>query len=173
MKRENRKLRVRLFIAAAVMFGFGFALIPFYKTICNVAGLNNLSHAEKGVSNTQIDSSRTVMVQFDANTQKLAWRFRSLQRSVDVHPGQMVRVDFEVENTLDRTVTGQAIPSYTPLIAERHVQKLECFCFRQQTFAPHETRVMPVVFTVDAGLPAEVPVFTLSYTFFEVAGTQK
>jgi len=173
MKRENRTLRVKLLIAACVMFGFGFALIPFYKTICEVAGLNNLLRADKGVSNTQVDTSRTVMVQFDANTRNLAWRFKPLQTSVNVHPGQMVRVDYEVENTLDRAVTGQAIPSYTPMVAERHVQKLECFCFRQQTFAAHEKRVMPVVFTVDSKLPTEVPVFTLSYTFFEVAGTQK
>lgn len=173
MKSENRKLRVKLLIAACLMFGFGFALIPFYKTICNVAGINNLLRADKAVSNTQIDTSREVLVQFDANTQHLAWRFKPLQASVKVHPGQMVRVDYEVENTLDRAVTGQAIPSYAPLVAERHVQKLECFCFRQQTFAAHEKRVMPVVFTVDSELPADVAVFTLSYTFFEVEGTQK
>lgn len=173
MRNENRHLRLKLLIAACVMFGFGFALIPFYKTICDVAGLNNLLKADKKVANTQVDPSRNVMVQFDANTQKLAWRFKPLQTSVTVHPGQMVRADYEVENTLDRAVTAQAIPSYTPLAAEAHVNKLECFCFRQQTFAPHEKRVMPVVFTVDSGLPAEVTVFTLSYTFFEVAGTQK
>ena len=173
MKRQNRTLRVKLLIAACAMFGFGFALIPFYKTICEVAGINNLLRADKSVSNTQIDTSRTVMVQFDANTSNLAWRFKPLQASVNVHPGQMVRVDYEVENLLDRQVTGQAIPSYTPMVAERHVQKLECFCFRQQTFAAHEKRVMPVVFTVASNLPTEVPVFTLSYTFFEVAGTQK
>jgi len=176
MSNENRHLRVKLLIAACVMFGFGFALIPFYKTICEVAGLNNLLRADKNVVNTQVDMTREVLVQFDANTnskEALAWRFKPLQTSVKVHPGQMVRVDYEVENTLDRVVTGQAIPSYTPQVAERYVKKLECFCFRQQTFAAHEKRVMPVVFTVDGGLPVDVPVFTLSYTFFEVAGTQK
>jgi cytochrome c oxidase assembly protein subunit 11 len=157
------------------MFAFGFALIPFYKTICEVAGINNLLNADNGadVANTQVDTARTVMVQFDANTQALAWRFKPLQTSVSVHPGQMVRVDYEVENTLDRAVTGQAIPSYTPQVAGRSVRKLECFCFSQQTLAAHEKRVMPVVFTVDSQLPADVTVFTLSYTFFEVAGTQK
>ncbi len=173
MRSENRHLRVKLVLAACVMFGFGFAMIPFYRTICNVAGLNNLLHADKKLSNTQVDVSRNVMVQFDANTQKLAWRFKPLQTNVNIHPGQMVRVDYEVENMLDRPVTGQAIPSYTPLAAEAHVNKLECFCFRQQTLAAHEKRVMPVVFTVDAELPKDVNVFTLSYTFFEVAGTQK
>jgi len=170
-------MRIKLLIAACVMFGFGFALIPFYKTICEVSGLNDLLRADKKVVNTQVDMTREVLVQFDANTngggELKAWRFKPLQTSVKVHPGQMVRVDYEVENTLDRAVTGQAIPSYTPLVAERYVKKLECFCFRQQTFAAHEKRVMPVVFTVDGSLPADVPVFTLSYTFFEVAGTHK
>ena len=181
MSNENRHLRIKLLIAACVMFGFGFALIPFYKTICEVTGLNSLLRADKQVANTQVDLSRKVMVQFDANINssvsnngsQQAWRFKPLQASVTVHPGQMVRVDYEVENMLDRAVTGQAIPSYTPLVAERFVKKLECFCFQQQTFAAREKRVMPVVFTTDAGLPADVPVFTLSYTFFEVAGTQK
>ncbi|GAA5169683.1 cytochrome c oxidase assembly protein [Viridibacterium curvum] len=169
---DNRRLAIKLAIAACVMFGFGFALVPFYEQICEVTGLNNLLKPDRDVVNTQVDTSRSVMLQFDSNVQALAWRFKPLQTSITVHPGQMVRVDYEVENTLDRAVTGQAVPSYTPALAGTFVKKLECFCFSKQTLGPREKRVMPVVFTLDAGLPADVTVVTLSYTFFEVPGTQ-
>lgn len=172
MSGENRRLATRLAIAACLMFGFGFALVPFYKKICEVTGINNLLRADKDVKNTQVDISRVVMVQFDANMQGLAWRFKPLQASVQVHPGELVRVDYEVENTLDRPVVGQAVPSYAPQYMAVHLKKLECFCFTQQILAAHEKRVMPVVFTLDADTPAEVNVMTLSYTFFEVPGTQ-
>ena len=174
MNRENRQLLVKLLIAACCMFGFAFALVPFYKVICEVTGINNLLRADKTVANTQVDTTRSVLMQFDANSQQaLAWRFKPLQPNVTVHPGQLVRVDYEVENTLDRAVVGQAVPSYTPNVGALYVKKLECFCFKQQTLAAHEKRVMPVVFTLDAGLPKDVDVLTLSYTFFEVAGTQR
>ncbi|HEX6944585.1 MAG TPA: cytochrome c oxidase assembly protein, partial [Casimicrobiaceae bacterium] len=87
-----------------------------------------------------------------------------------VHPGAVVQVDFEVVNTSDRSITGQAIPSYGPPAAAAYVRKLECFCFTQQTLAPGERRQMPVVFVVDPKLPADIPALTLSYTFFEVEG---
>lgn len=167
---ENRRLLVRLLISAVVMFGFGFALVPFYEKICEVAGIRNLLQPDE-VGNTQVDASREVVVELDANLHAMGWKFRPLQSSITVHPGQMVRVDYEVENTLDRAVTGQAIPSYGPKLAEQHFKKLECFCFRQQTLAANEKRVMPVVFMIDAALPKDQNTITLSYTFFEVQGT--
>ena len=68
----------------------------------------------------------------------LPWRFKPLQTNLRIHPGELVRVDYEVENTRDRPVTGQAVPSYGPAYAGQHVRKIDCFCFRQQTLAPHE-----------------------------------
>jgi cytochrome c oxidase assembly protein subunit 11 len=167
---ENRRLLRRLAIAAVGMFGFGFALVPFYKTICEIAGINRLDNADE-VSNTQVDTTRTLTVEFDANTHGMPWRFKPLKTSIQMHPGELVRVDYEVENTLDRPVTGQAIPSYGPQVAGLHFKKLDCFCFTQQTLAPREKRVMPVLFTIDRAMPGEVNTVTLSYTFFEVAGT--
>jgi cytochrome c oxidase assembly protein subunit 11 len=70
-------------------------------------------------------------------------------------------------------VTGQAVPSYGPIEATKYFKKIECFCFQQQTLAPNEVRRMPVVFVIDPALPKIVNTITLSYTFFEVAGTQK
>lgn len=168
---DNRRLLIRLAVAAVVMFGFGFALVPFYEKICEAAGINNLLRPAEAV-NTQVDPSRKVVIEFDANTHDLPWRFRPLQNAVDIHPGQLVQVNFEVRNTRDVPVTGQAVPSYGPQVAERYFRKLDCFCFSRQTLGPGETRTMPVVFVVDPALPAEVRTITLSYTFFEIAGTR-
>jgi cytochrome c oxidase assembly protein subunit 11 len=171
---SNRTLLKKLVAVSVLMFGFAFALVPFYEQICEVTGIRNVFQPDQpGPTNTQVDMSRTVSMEFDSNTRRLAWTFRPLQPNVEVHPGQVVQVLYEVRNTLDRTVTGQAVPSYGPRQAEQYFRKLECFCFRQQTLAPGEVRQMPVVFVVDPGLPKDVPTITLSYTFFEVAGTQK
>ena len=166
---ENRRLLVRLGVAAVAMFGFGFALVPFYESICEAAGINNLLQPDQ-VVNSQVDPSRKVVIEFDANTHDLPWRFRPLQNAIETHPGAVVQVAFEVSNTRDVPVTGQAVPSYGPLVAGQYFRKLECFCFARQTLAPGETRTMPVVFVVDPALPRELHTITLSYTFFEIAG---
>lgn len=166
---DNRRLLVKLAVAAAGMFGFGFALVPFYDKICEVTGINNLLRADS-VSNTQVDTSRAVTIEFDGNTHNLPWRFRPLQTSVTVHPGEIVHVAYEVANVRDRPVSGQAVPSYGPALAGRYVRKMECFCFTKQTLAAGETRQMPVAFVLDPALPADVTTITLSYTFFEVEG---
>lgn len=166
---ENRRLLKRLAVAAVGMFGFGFLLVPFYETICEVTGINDLLKPAE-VVNTQVDLSRTVTIQFDANNHDLPWRFRPLQTTVKVHPGELVTVAYEVSNTRPEAVTGQAVPSYGPQLAGRFFRKMECFCFTQQTLKAGETRTMPVAFVVDAELPADVSVITLSYTFFEIAG---
>jgi len=170
---DNRTLLVRLAVGAAAMFGFGFLLVPFYDTICRVAGINDLGRNNNSVAvNTQVDTSRTVTIEFDTNLHDLAWQFRPIDRSIKVHPGELVQVAFEVINTRDYPVAGQAIPSYGPRIAGKHVQKLDCFCFERQTLAAGEKRVMPLVFVLGSDLPSDVSTVTLSYTFFEVAGTQ-
>jgi cytochrome c oxidase assembly protein subunit 11 len=166
----NRVLLRKLAFVAVAMFGFGFALVPFYKQICEVTGINNLIKPDTGPVNTQVDTSRTVTIELDANTQGLPWRFAPVERTVRVHPGELVQVTYEIVNDSSRPVAGQAIPSYGPKIAAEHFRKLECFCFKQQLFQPGETRQMPVVFVIDPKLPADVNTITLSYTFFEVQG---
>lgn len=161
----------KLVIVAFAMFGFGFALVPFYEKICEVTGINNLLKADR-VVNTQIDSGRLLTVEFDTNLRNdLPWTFRPLEKSVRFHPGEMVQVTFEVRNNSPRAVTGQAIPSYGPQLAGRYFKKLDCFCFTQQTLQPGEVKLMPVVFVIEKDLPRDVSVVTLSFTFFEVAGT--
>lgn len=163
----------KLLIVACAMFGFGFALVPFYKKICEVTGVNNVLKADV-VSNSQVDTARFLTVEFDANLRNdLPWTFTPLEKSVRFHPGELIQVTFEIRNNSNRPVTGQAIPSYGPQLAGRYFKKLDCFCFTQQTLAPGEVRRMPVVFVIEKDLPRDVNTVTLSYTFFEVEGTAK
>lgn len=170
---SNRQMLKRLSVFALLMFGFGFAMVPFYEKLCQVTGIKNLlqPNVSKGeLSNTQVDQSRWITLEFDANVHGMPWHFAPVQKSVRVHPGEMTHVVFEIKNTGDAPVVGQAIPSYGPKHAAEFVKKLECFCFRQQALAAGETRQMPVQFVIDPALPAGVNTVTLSYTFFEVKG---
>lgn len=166
---ENRRLLLKLVVISCAMFGFGFALVPLYEKICQVTGFRNILKPDHQLArNTQVDQSRSVTVEFDSNTHRLAWDFKPLERSLDTHPGQMQQVVYEIRNNSNRPITGQAIPSYSPMLAAQHFRKIECFCFAQQTLAPGESRKMPIVFVVDPALPRNVGTITLSFTFFEV-----
>jgi cytochrome c oxidase assembly protein subunit 11 len=171
----NRKMLGKLLVVAVVMFFFAYGLVPVYRQMCEVLGINNLSQQEGNFvqydKNTQVDKTRTITVELDGNAQG-PWRFRPTTRSVQVHPGELTTVMYEVVNTQARTVQAQAIPSYAPQSATPHFMKVECFCFQQQTMKANEARQMPVVFYIDHKLPREVKNITLSYTFFEIAGTQ-
>jgi cytochrome c oxidase assembly protein subunit 11 len=172
----NRRMLKKLLVVALGMFGFGFALVPFYNKICEVAGLRTLwqpGQVEATAANTQVDLTRTVTVEFDSNVRMLAWTFKPLASSVEIHPGELTQMVYEVRNTLAEPVTGQAVPSYGPRLAAQYFKKLECFCFTQQTLAAGEVRQMPVVFVIDPELPRDVNTITLSYTFFRVDGASR
>jgi cytochrome c oxidase assembly protein subunit 11 len=171
---SNRVTRTKLIVIVVVMFGFGFALVPFYKKICEAAGFWNLQQPDEvQAANSQVDTSRTVTIEFDANLHGLPWEFKPDVVSIKAHPGELVHVAYDVSNRTGRDMVGQAIPDYAPRVAGRYFKKLECFCFAQQTLRANETRRMPVVFVVDPGLPADVHTITLSYTFFEVSNGAK
>lgn len=167
---ENRRMLTKLSVVAVAMFGFGFALVPLYERICLALGVNSLVAKSEAPANTQVDLTRRITVELDASAHGLPWRFRPLVRHLEVHPGELVQVEYEIANVRGEPVTGQAVPSYGPALAGQYFLKLECFCFRQQTLAAGETRRMPVAFVLDPALPREVHTVTLSYTFFEVAG---
>jgi cytochrome c oxidase assembly protein subunit 11 len=169
VKVENRRLSRRLAIVAIGMFGFGFALVPFYEQICAALGVGSLVERSEAV-NTQVDFSRQVVIELDANAHDLPWRFTPLVRHITVHPGELATVEYEVVNVRGTPVTGQAVPSYGPQHAGEYFKKIDCFCFTQQTLAPGESRRMPVTFVIDPKLPAGVKTIALSYTFFQVAG---
>ena len=170
LRQENRRLSGRLAIVAVGMFGFAFALVPFYDQICAAIGINQLVEKDEAPRNSQVDLTRTVSIELDSNAHNLPWRFQPMVREVKVHPGQRVTVEYEITNVRERPVTGQAVPSYGPQRAGEYFKKLECFCFTQQTLAAGETRRLPVVFMVDPKLPKDVGTIAVSYTFFEVAG---
>ena len=165
----NRKLLVRLVVVVAGMFAFGYALVPFYDRICEVTGLRNIAQPDE-ITNTQVVTSRTIRIEFDSNVRGLPWTFKPLEPIVNVHPGEVRQVVYEVANTTNRAITGQAIPSYGPQYAVNYFRKLECFCFAKQTLQPGEVRKMPVVFVIDPKAPEDLATITLSYTFFEVEG---
>ena len=170
---RNTRMLKKLAVVTVMMFGFGYALIPLYDVFCEITGINFLTQAdgnkEDFARNTQVDSSRSVKVVFDANT-KGTWRFHPTMSSVNVHPGELTKVVYEIANQQDKQMVGQAIPSYVPMVAAQHFKKLECFCFAQQDLKPNEARSFPVVFVVDPKLPKDVTEITLSYTFFEIPG---
>jgi cytochrome c oxidase assembly protein subunit 11 len=167
----------KLSVIVLGMFGFGYALVPLYIAICEMTGINVLALSDKLIpgassaqtANTQVDKTRTITVEFDANARG-PWDFKPALRSVQVHPGELATVMYEFRNAQDRTMAAQAIPSYAPRQASPHFNKLECFCFNQYTLAPGEKKQWPVAFVIDPKLPKDVTTITLSYTFFEVGG---
>jgi cytochrome c oxidase assembly protein subunit 11 len=180
IRSENLKMVGKLAVVAAGMFGFGYALIPIYKHICEVTGINILSLSERQVPgggsagadvklNTQVDTKRTITVEFDANSRG-PWEFKPAQSSIQVHPGQLATVMYEFQNVQNRRMAAQAIPSYAPHQAAAHFNKLECFCFTQYVLEPGEKKQWPVAFVIDPKLSKDVTTITLSYTFFEVGG---
>ena len=147
------------------MLGFAYAMIPMYRQICEATGISR-TRAVAAV-NTQVDLSRELTVQLVASTAGLPWRFEAVDRQVELHPGELTTVHFRVVNTLGRPVTAHASWNTAPEIAARYIQKQQCFCFTNQTFAAGETREMPVVFRVSRDVPRDIGTISLSYTFFE------
>jgi cytochrome c oxidase assembly protein subunit 11 len=180
--RENAKTVGKLTAVALGMFAFGYLLVPLYQQICEATGINILSLSERQVpgggtagknaklpANSQVDTSRTITVEFDSNVRSL-WDFKPAVRSMQVHPGEMATVMYEFQNVQNRRMAAQAIPSYAPRQATAFFNKLECFCFSQYTLEPGEKREWPVVFYIDPRISKDIKTITLSYTFFEVGG---
>ena len=156
LRGENLKMVGKLAVVTAGMFCFGYALVPIYKAICEMTGINILSISETQVPgnakagkaaevlrNSQVDTTRTITVEFDANVRG-PWEFKPEKRSMQVHPGELSTVMYEFQNVQNRRMAAQAIPSYAPRNAANHFNKLECFCFNQYTLEPGEKKSWPV-----------------------------
>ena len=178
LARDNAALVKKLALVVVLMFAFGYALVPLYRSICEALGINVLSLSDQKTAsfgkaaytpNGQVDRSRTITVEFDANARG-PFDFKPALRSIQVHPGELATVMYEFRNVQDHRLSAQAIPSYAPKQATAHFNKLECFCFNEYSLAPGEARSWPVVFVIDPKLPRDVTTITLSYTFFEVKG---
>ncbi|MEY4755886.1 MAG: hypothetical protein RJA34_784 [Pseudomonadota bacterium] len=177
LQQANLTMVGKLAVITLGMFAFGYALVPLYKAICEMTGINVLAMGERDIpgtkvkspANTQVDLTRTITVEFDANSRG-PWEFRPATRSMQVHPGELTTVMYEFQNVQNRRMSAQAIPSYAPQQASAHFNKLECFCFSQYTLEPGEKKTWPVAFVIDPRLSKDVTTITLSYTFFEVGG---
>ncbi len=185
---SHSRLIGRLLLMVAGAFAFAFALVPLYDVLCRATGFNGktdgpgvirdgfgvggLKTAAAPVS--RVDIGRTVRVEFTGTVMPgLPWDMRPLTLNLDVHPGELQQVSYLVRNTSNRTVVGQAVPSITPGQAARHFEKIECFCFSQQTLGPGEAREMPLAFIVKPEIDRDIAHITLSYAFFSVDGQRQ
>ena len=158
LRRDNRQLFTKLAVVVALMFGFGYAMVPLYKSICEALGIPP-EWAQRCEDSAHVGHARG------------PWDFKPAVRHMTVHPGELSQVMYEFRNVQNRTMAAQAIPSYAPMQATPYFNKLECFCFNEYTLKPGESKRWPVVFVIDPKLPKDVKTITLSYTFFEVGGT--
>jgi cytochrome c oxidase assembly protein subunit 11 len=171
IKNTNKKLLLLLSFVTLGMFGFGFAMIPLYNTLCKSLGINGKTDKNSYLAADHIDLSRSIRVEFmTSNNNYLPWDFYPRLQHIQLHPGENILVYFEAKNNSGRQMTVQAIPSVSPGIAAKHLKKTECFCFTQQTFTAGQHRTMPVLFHLDAQLPKEINTITLSYTLFDITG---
>ena len=169
LRQRNRQMLGKLLVVAVGMLGFGFALVPMYRQICEAIGITQTRAVASG--NTQVDASRNVTVELVASSAGLPWTFEAIDRTVSRHPGELRTVRYRVVNTLGRQVTAHAVMNTAPAVANRYIEKRECFCFSDQTLAAGEAREMPVTFRVRADAPADLSTVSLSYTFFEKAAS--
>ncbi len=180
-KRRKRRTLLLLSGLAVGMFGFGFAMVPLYGLLCQVTGVQSVEQRtaigpNEGVqgiaaaNGAAIDEDRWITVKFDATVHPaLPWSLVPMERKVRVHPGETRRVMFIAENRSGSVITGQALPSIAPWQATDFFNKLECFCFTQQTLAGGEVKEMPLQFTVSKDLPEDIASLTLSYNVMRIS----
>jgi cytochrome c oxidase assembly protein subunit 11 len=164
---KHRELTIKLTAMCVGMFGFGFALVPLYDVFCDITGLGGRTSSEAQQVTENVDSSRTVRVEFvGALSSGAPWHFRPTVSHMQVHPGKLYETHYFAENLTGMALVGQATPSVSPGSAAKHFKKVHCFCFTNQEFEPHEGREMQVLFMVDPALPEHIDTVTLGYTFF-------
>ena len=160
----------KLVVLVVAMFAFAmWVMPPLYDALCEVLGINGKTGGRYEVVESNIDTERTVKVQFVAqNNEQMPWEFGPNISQVVVHPGEATTVTFHAKNTQDKFMVSQSIPSIVPSRAAEYFHKTECFCFNQQPLEAGEKADMPLRFIVDRDLPKDVHVITLSYTIFDV-----
>lgn len=168
--RSNVRLALGIVAVPLLMFGLGFAVAPFYDRVCEYFGVTPKVRAE-ATADTQyrVDPAREIALGFITSVNgSMPLEFRVEVPKLEIHPGQYYTVKFYAKNVSDKTLFGQAIPSVAPVWAAGHLKKTECFCFKEQEFAPNVEKEMPVRFVVDPEVSADVKDMTLSYTFFDI-----
>lgn len=166
----HRTLVTKLLLVTALMFGFGFALVPLYDVFCEVTGINGkTSNVPATALVDGVDTSREITIEFLARPNKdMPWIFKPEIRRLTVHPGEVHVMNYFAENPTGQMIVGQAVPSVSPGQAALYLHKIECFCFTQQQLAAGRNMLMPVQFYVDPALPAQFSTITLNYTLYDV-----
>jgi len=160
-------------LLVALMVGAAYASVPFYNWFCRATGFNGTTQVAKAAP-TSAPLARKVAVRFDSNVAGgLPWKFEPEKNEIEIRIGEVVTVYYNVTNESARTTTGQAAYNVAPLTVGKYFEKLNCFCFTEQTMAPGEKRQMAVVFYVDPSLVKDsdndgLNTITLSYTFYPV-----
>ena len=174
----HQTLVLRLLLIVGIAFAFGFALVPLYDVFCQATGFNGKTtdgrftagglQNSAGNATLAVDRSRLVTVEFTSTVMPgLPWEVRPLTTSLDLHPGEFQTARFLVSNHSGETMTAHAVPSVTPGQAAQHFEKVDCFCFTQQTLLPGEAREMAVSFIVKPALAHDVRTVSLAYAFFK------
>jgi cytochrome c oxidase assembly protein subunit 11 len=172
LARRNRTVGIIFACVAVGMVGAAYAAVPLYSIFCQVTGYNGTTKRATGPADRVLD--RVVKVQFDSNVSNdMPWIFRPKQHEVKVRIGEPMLIFYEAENTSDKTVTGSAVFNVSPSLAGYYFNKIQCFCFTQQTLKPGEKVDMPVQFYIDPDIEKdadlkELKTLTLSYTFYPV-----
>lgn len=166
----HRTLVTKLLLVTALMFGFGFALVPLYDVFCEVTGINGKTSNVPAMALVDgVDTSREITIEFLARPNKdMPWIFKPEIRRLTVHPGEVHVMNYFAENPTAQMIVGQAVPSVSPGQAALYLHKIECFCFTQQQLAAGRNMLMPVQFYVDPALPAQFSTITLNYTLYDV-----
>lgn len=171
--RRDTGVAIACGLFVAMMVGAAYAAVPFYNWFCRATGFNGTTQVATTLPSSQ-PLGRKIAVRFDSNVSGgLPWKFEPEKTEIEVHIGEVVTAYYAVTNTSARTTTGQAAYNVAPLTVGSYFQKINCFCFTEQTLAPGEKREMAVVFYVDPAITKDsesnnVDTITLSYTFYPV-----
>ena len=170
--RSNKRVAFIALSMAVGMLGLGFASVPLYRIFCQVTGYDGTTRRvdEAQAATVQV-TDKTMSIRFDANVERgMPWEFKPLQRTDTVTIGERDMALFWAKNDSDKVITGTASFNVEPEQAARYFNKIQCFCFTEQTLQPGEAVKMPVIYYVDPGIlndpdNKDVQQITLSYTF--------
>jgi cytochrome c oxidase assembly protein subunit 11 len=175
---RRRNVRVALIAGSAFfgMIGAAYASVPLYRMFCQLTGLDGTVRRADAAPGQVLD--KTIVVRFDANTRDVPWKFTAEQTSQTVKIGETKIAFFKVTNNSDKPVTARATYNVVPEQAGAYFQKLQCFCFTDQTIAAGATVEMPVLYFIDPKYASDINTkgkteVTLSYTFFRAVDEQK
>ncbi|MGQ0486087.1 MAG: cytochrome c oxidase assembly protein [Hyphomicrobiales bacterium] len=169
---KNIRVAALAAATAAVMLGLAYASVPLYRLFCQATGFGGTTRIAAAAP--EETSQRMIAIRFDANTAaSLGWNFHAAQLEMKVKLGEQAIAHYRATNPTDRQLTGTAVFNVTPVSAGIYFNKIQCFCFTEQTLKPGESVDMPVVFFVDPAIAEDadassIDTITLSYTFYPV-----